>query len=81
MNNRKSTRRMGLQSSLLMLLAGMSTALVVVDAQNMLQSALKKFRITHPQHHTVASKHLCVEYQLQDDPSVPKHIAYRLWIG
>ena len=81
MNNRKSIRRMSVQSSALMLLAGMSTALVVVDAQNMLQSALKKFRIAHPQHHVVATKHLCVEYQLQDDQSVPKHLAYRLWIG
>lgn len=81
MNDRKSIRRMSLQSSALVLLAGMSTALVVVDAQNMLLSAVKKLRTSHAHQHRLAPKRLCVDFDMQDDQSVPKHTTLSLWIG
>ncbi len=74
-----STRRMSLQSSALVVLAGMSTALVVVDAQNMLQSAVKKFRVVRAHH--PAPKRLSVDFELQEDQTVPKHTTLSLWIG
>jgi len=78
MIDRKSTRRMSVQSSALVLLAGMSTALVVVDAQNMLQSAVKKFHVVRAHH--VTPRCVSVDFQ-SDDPSVPKHSTLSLWIG
>lgn len=74
-----STRRISLQSSALVVLAGMSTALVVVDAQNMLQSAVEKFRVVRAHH--PARKRLSVDFELQEDQTVPKHTTLSLWIG
>ena len=69
---------MSLQSSALVLLAGMSTALVVVDAQNMLQSAMKKFHVVRA-HHTTPRR-MSVGCG-SDDRTFPEHTNLTLWIG
>jgi hypothetical protein len=82
MINRKSTRAISLQSSALVLLAGMSTALVVVDAQNMLVGALKKIRIVREHRlHQAAPRRLPVGCGAEDYQTLPHHTSSSLWIG
>jgi len=75
MTTKTSMRGIDMQRSILLLLAGMSTALVVADGMMQVQSVISSYQTTHQPLHVALPAGVMVDCVLQKNQSISKAVS------